>query len=95
MSSVSSRSEYLLSLIGEFIHSVLCFYTVFASYVARDFCELYTVIRTDHSTDPWTREVQLTYPPSDFMSAVRRAEYYQQTFDPHRTRYDYRVHMCS
>ena len=33
----------------------------------------------------------LTYPPSDFVTAVRRAEWYQHQFDPPATRYDWRV----
>ena len=62
------------------------------SYVSPDRCQLFTVIRTCLST--WDRDV-LTYPPSDFMTAVNRAAWYQQQFDPDRQRYDYRVHMCS
>ena len=66
---------------------------MFASIVTRDRCELFCVIRTDHSTDPWTYE-RLTYPPSDFKTAVRRAAIYQQEFDPKRERFDYRVGSC-
>ena len=56
-------------------------------------CDLFTVVRTDVTTTPWER-VELSYPPSDFMTAVGRAAYYQRTFDPRSERYDYRVHMC-
>lgn len=65
---------------------------MFASIVTPDRCQLYTVVRTDLLN--WDREV-LTYPPSDYMSAVRRALDYQQEFDPAVERYDYRVAMCS
>ena len=65
------------------------------SYVARERCQLYTVIRTDMKSELWDRELMLTYPPSDFMTAVARAAEYQRRFDPTRERYDYRVHMCS
>ena len=62
--------------------------------VGTHFCQLYTVMRTDMSTPNWDRVV-LTYPLSDFMTAVKRADHYQKTFDPKRERYDYRVHMVS
>ena len=65
---------------------------MFASIITDDRCELYTVIRTDLTT--WDRVV-LTYPPSDFATAVKRAAAYQRNFDHKRERYDYRVHMCS
>ena len=64
---------------------------MFASIVTEDRCQLYTVIRTCKSTFDKT---VLTYPPSDYMTAVRRAEWYQQMFDPSREHYDWRVHMC-
>ena len=64
----------------------------FASIVTRDCCQLYCVLRTD-LTD--RSKIRLTYPPSDYMTAVRRAEIYQQEFDPEYKRYDYRVSMCS
>ena len=59
--------------------------------VTSDRCQLYTVVRTDLLS--WDREV-LTYPPSDYMTAVRRSLEYQQQFDPSLERYDYRVSMC-
>ena len=65
---------------------------MFASIVTEDRCQLYTVIRTCLGT--YDREV-LTYPPSDFQTAVNRAAWYQRTFDPSREHYDWRVHMCS
>ena len=55
--------------------------------VTNDRCDLFQVLRTDLST--WDR-VALTYPPSDFITAVKRAEHYQRTFDPSRSRWDYR-----
>ena len=65
---------------------------MFASIVTDERCELFTVIRTDlQSFD----KVVLTYPPSDFTTAVSRAAHYQRTWDPSRERWDYRVHMCS
>ena len=64
---------------------------MFASIVTRDCCQLYTVIRTCKGTFDKT---VLTYPPSDYMTALRRAEWYQQTFDPSREHYSWRVHMC-
>ena len=64
---------------------------MFASIVTEDRCQLYTVIRTSLST--YDRQV-LTYPPSDYMTAVKRAEWYQEMFDPSREHYDWRVHMC-
>ena len=65
---------------------------MFASIVTSDRCQLYTVERTDLLS--WDREL-LTYPPSDYMTAVRRALDYQREFDPSIERYDYRVTMCS
>lgn len=65
---------------------------MFASIITDDRCDLYTIMRTDLTT--WDRVV-LTYPPSDFMTAVRRAAHYQRTWDPSRARWDYRVHQCS
>ena len=65
---------------------------MFASIVTDERCDLFTVIRTDLVS--WDKVV-LTYPPSDFMTAVYRAAHYQRTWDPSRERYDYRVHMCS
>jgi len=53
-------------------------------------CDLFTVVRTDMSSDNWER-VTLSYGPSDYMCAVKRARYYQETFDPNRERFDYRV----
>ena len=63
---------------------------MFASIVTTQCCDLYTVTRTD-MTD-WST-CELTYPPSDFMTAVERAAHYQRQFDPNRERYDYRVSM--
>ena len=65
---------------------------MFASTVTDERCDLFTVIRTDLETFD---KVVLTYPPSDFQTAVRRADHYQRTWDPSRDRWDYRVHMCS
>ena len=56
-----------------------------------NFCELFTVVRTDLGT--YERTV-LTYAPSDYLTAVRRAAWYQQTFDPAREHYDWRVANC-
>ena len=56
--------------------------------VTNESCDLFQVLRTDLSN--WD-QIPLTYPPSDFITAVRRARYYQQTFDPGRSRWDYRV----
>ena len=64
---------------------------MFASIVTDARCELYTVIRTNLRTRD--KDV-LTYAPTDYLSAVKRAEWYQQTFDPAREHYDWRVHMC-
>ncbi len=65
---------------------------MFASIVTPDRCQLFTVIRTGLTSGDRT---VLTYPPSDYMTAVRRAEWYQQQFDPACEFYDWRVHMCS
>ena len=65
---------------------------MFASTVTDERCDLFTVIRTDLETFD---KVVLTYPPSDFKTAVNRAAHYQRTWDPSRDRWDYRVHMCS
>ena len=62
--------------------------------VTMDRCHLYYVERTDMQSELWDR-VNLSYPPSDFMTAVARAADYQRRFDPMRTRYDYRVTMAS
>jgi len=64
---------------------------MFASIVSSDRCQLYTVVRTDLLS--WDREV-LTYPPTDYMTAVARSLDYQRQFDPSLERYDYRVAMC-
>ena len=63
---------------------------MFASIVTRDICPLFTVMRTDLTTYD---RVYLTYPPSSYLVAIKRAASYQRTFDPKRQRYDYRV--CS
>ena len=57
-------------------------------------CDLYTVVRTDRSVIPWARTV-LSYAPTNYPTAMRRADYYQRTFDPSRARFDYRVTMVS
>jgi hypothetical protein len=61
------------------------------SLVTQQRCDLFTVVRTDLRT--WER-LLLTYPPSDYLTAVHRAADYQRTFDHHRERYDYRVTSC-
>ena len=60
---------------------------MFASIVSPHRCELFTVVRTDLNS--WDREV-LTYPPSDFPTAVKRAADYQRRFGQDG-RFDYRV----
>ncbi len=55
-----------------------------------NFCELFTVVRTDLQSDNYDRQ-NLSYAPRDYMSAVRLANHYQQTWDPSRERWDYRV----
>ena len=67
--------------------SFLCLY-IFNMLVTDARCDLFQVLRTDLSN--WD-QIPLTYPPSDFITAVRRAQYYQQTYDPGRSRWDYRV----
>ena len=62
-----------------------------ASLVTQQRCQLFTVIRTDMQTGD---RVVLTYPPSSYLTAVKRAAHYQRTFDHKRKRYDYRVHSC-
>ena len=64
---------------------------MFASIVTEDRCELFTVLRTNLST---YERVALSYPPTDFDTAVRRARIYQESFDSQRTSYDYRVTAC-
>lgn len=65
---------------------------MFTSHVADAHCQLYTVMRTNlHTFD----RVELTYPRTDYMTAVARARDYQATFDPDYEFYDYRVTMCS
>ena len=61
---------------------------MFASLVTPERCELFTVVRTDMRTGERKR---LTYAPSDYRTAVYRANEYQQTFDPMRARFDWRV----
>jgi hypothetical protein len=61
------------------------------SLVTSQRCELFAVVRTDWLTD---ERRLLTYPPSDYLTAVHRAARYQRTFDPRRQRYDYRVTSC-
>lgn len=68
------------------------FTTLFVSHVSPYRCELYTVVRTDLRT--WDR-TELTYPPSDMPTAVRRADWYQRTFDPDHQHYDWRCGRCS
>ena len=62
-----------------------------ASTVSRDFCQLFTVVRTDMRTG---ERKTLSYPPADYRTCVYRAHEYQQTFDPSRARYDWRVATC-
>ena len=61
---------------------------MFASVITEDRCDLFTVLRTNLST---YERVALSYPPTDFDTAVNRARIYQRSFDPEGTRYDYRV----
>lgn len=56
-------------------------------------CDLFCVVRTDISTADYER-VTLSYAPTDYLTAVKRAARYQRTFDPSRKRYDYRVSSC-
>ena len=70
------------------MHSWLWRLTDAASIVTRDICPLFTVMRTDLTTYD---RVYLTYPPSSYLVAIKRAASYQRTFDPKRERYDYRV----
>ena len=60
---------------------------MFASVVSTDRCDLFRVVRTDLHN--WDRIV-LTYPATDYQTAVRRAAYFQQ-FWGQAGRYDYRV----
>ena len=64
------------------------------SHVSADRCQLYYVERTDMQSELWDR-INLSYPPSDFMTAVTLAADYQRRFDPKRERFDYRVTMAS
>ena len=64
---------------------------MFASIVTEERCELFTVRRTDKLLRTAT---DLTYPPSDYLTAVQRAAWYQQEFDPRAERYVYRASMC-
>ena len=81
----TSTDDPLPRLTPGFISRVI--YTL-QMIVTSERCTLFTVIRTDM----WTGDrVYLTYPPSDYMTAVRRAEHYQRTFDHKRERFDYRV----
>ena len=61
--------------------------------VTNDCCQLFTVVRTDMSTTPWTMQ-ELPYAPRSFMNAVSLAAIYQRRFDPDKRRYDYRVSMA-
>ena len=65
----------------------------FASTVTADRCELFYVARVDKAGPQWTY-TRLTYPPSDFQTAIKRASQYQQEFDPMRSRYSYTVFNC-
>jgi len=64
---------------------------MFASIVSPERCELFCVMRTDMRTGE--RKV-LTYPPADYRTCVYRAHEYQRTFDPMRSRFDWRVAHC-
>jgi hypothetical protein len=84
--SVSTSTDDLLPrLTPGFISRVI--YTL-QMIVTSERCTLFTVVRTDMSTGD---RVYLTYPPSDYLTAVYRAEHYQRTFDHKRERFDYRV----
>ncbi len=61
------------------------------STVTRERCELFCVVRTDMRTG---ERKTLTYSPSDYLTCVYRANEYQQTFDPMRSRFDWRVAHC-
>ena len=63
---------------------------MFASHVSTARCDLFGVVRTDLSSPDYDRQL-LSYPPADYLTCVYRAAEYQQTFDPSRRRYDYRV----
>ena len=63
---------------------------MFASVVSEERCQLYTVIRTNLHT---FEKTVLTYPPTDYITSVERAHWYQQMFDPERAHYSWRVHM--
>ena len=65
---------------------------MFASTVTNARCQLYTVMRTDLTT---YERIELTYPRTDYWTAIKRARDYQATFDPDMEFYDYRVAMCS
>ena len=62
------------------------------SIATRDACDLYRVICTTLSGQ--RPPIALSYPPSDYLTAVHRADWYQQEFDPEHQVYDYRVAMC-
>ena len=68
--------------------SVLRKQYMFASIVTRDTCPLFTVMRTDLST--YERKY-MTFAPSTYLVAVKRAARCQRELDPKRQRYDYRV----
>ena len=63
--------------------------TMFASLVTQARCDLFCVLRTDMQTGD---RRPLTYPPSDYLTAVKRADVYRRTFGSKR--YDYRVAHC-
>ena len=65
---------------------------MFASVVAHDRCQLFCVERTDLMTYDVCR---VDGPPTDYMTAVERARWTQEIFDPEYEFYDYRVAMCS
>ena len=61
---------------------------MFASTVSSEFCELFTVVRSDMRTGTRTA---LPYAPMSYKAAVHRAHDCQRSLDPMRGRYDYRV----
>ena len=59
--------------------------------VSRETCQLFTVLRTNKLTGD---VVTLTYAPTNYLTAVRRASRYQRHFDPNADVFYYRVHMA-
>ena len=61
---------------------------MFATTTTLNFCELFTVIRTDMRTGERT---SLPYAPMTYLDAHKRAVSCQRQLDPMRGRFDYRV----